>query len=895
MYTTPTLEPQSIAHYRITGKLGEGGMGAVYRATDGKLNRDVAIKVLPDTYAQDGDRLSRFTREAQVLASLNHPNIAMIFGIEERAIVMELVEGPTLADRIAQGAIPLEEALGIARQIAEALETAHERNVVHRDLKPANVKVTPEGTVKVLDFGLAKLADPREATEPPQSAPTVVRGHSPTMAGMIMGTAEYMSPEQASGKPVDKRTDIWAFGVVLWEMLSGNRMFAGETVSHTLADVLRAPIEFHQLPGSVPRPIRELLRRCLERDVKIRLRDIGEARIAIQQYLANPNGAVVVDAVGGAAKPGRRSVLPWVLAATLVPASVGAGWMLRRIPAAPVLRGKFVLLPPEPVEFTSTGHSVSPDGRHLILRGFDRGQRGESSLYLRGLEETTYRALPDTAGAAAVAWSPDSKSIVFGQLGKWRRMEIAGGVPQTLCDAPETQAGASWNEQGTILLQIGNVIHRIPAAGGTPTPVTTLDAKNERYHAYPHFLPGGRFFLYTAWSGGAAAGRGTTWIGDLEGKEAPKKLLESETAEVKFAGYAGMDTGLLLFRRNSGLAGVPFDVRRRVLTGDPFPLVERIPSAANRSLAVGVSQPARVMVYSPSRVADSEELSLIDRQGKKVSTLAPPNEGTFGHLEFSPDGKTLMGSRLGKDGTRDLWAVDLGRGAVSRITFSGGSDKAQGWAPDGRRIFYMSMGNESPGIWVTPADGTGKPELLLKTTGHHIGVSPDGRYVAFEKRDGERQSIGLLDVTKPGTFEELITGNASYNWPQFSPDGRWLAYISNETGRQEVYVQSFPVGRGKWQVTRNGGRLARWRRDGKELVIAEGNGLTAFHSVGVRKKGDGLEFDTPAKLFEISMVGRAGSNYFALSPDGQRIALNLTPNTVGTQLMVMLDWMPAIQ
>jgi Tol biopolymer transport system component len=251
-----------------------------------------------------------------------------------------------------------------------------------------------------------------------------------------------------------------------------------------------------------------------------------------------------------------------------------------------------------------------------------------------------------------------------------------------------------------------------------------------------------------------------------------------------------------------------------------------------------------------------------------------------------------MGSRLGKDGTRDLWAVDLGRGAVSRITFSGGSDKAQGWAPDGRRIFYMSMGGEQNGIWVTPADGTGKPELLLKTTGHHIGVSPDGRYVAFEKREGERQSIGLLDVTKPGKSEDLITGNASYNWPQFSPDGRWLAYISNETGRPEVYVQSFPPGRGKWQVTRNGGRLARWRRDGKELVIAEGNGFTAFHSVGVRKKGDGLEFDTPVKLFEISMVGRAGSNYFALSPDGQRIALNLTPSVAGTQLMVMLDWMP---
>lgn len=868
-------------------------MGAVYRATDAKLNRDVAIKVLPDNYAQDGDRLSRFTREAQVLASLNHPNIAAIFGIEERAIVMELVEGPTLADRIGQGPIPLEEALAIARQIAEALETAHERNVVHRDLKPANVKVTPEGMVKVLDFGLAKLTDPREATEPPQSAPTVVRGHSPTMAGMIMGTAEYMSPEQAAGKPVDKRTDIWAFGVVLWEMLSGQRMFAGETVSHTLADVLRAPIEFHKLPASVPGPIRELLRRCLERDSKLRLRDIGEARIAIQQYLANPN-AVVADAVALAAKPAGRSVLPWVLAAMLPVVGV-AGWMLRRIPPAPVLPLKFELLPPEGTEFTNTGHSVSPDGRHLILRGFQRLQRSDSSLYLRELGETTLRELPGTSGAmGGVAWSPDSKSIVFAQLGKWRRMELAGGGPLTLCDAPETPRGAAWNEQGTILIQTGTVIHRIPASGGTPTPVTTLDAKLERYHAFPHFLPGGRFFLYTAWSGGSE-GKGTAWIADLEGKEAPKKLLESETAEVKFAAGAGLENGLLLFRRGSGLVGAPFDAKRRVLTGDPISIVERIPSAASRSLAVDVSQPGRLMMFANSRIQDVEELSLIDRHGKKLSTLAPANEGTFGHLEFSPDGKTLMGSRLSKDGTRDLWAVDLGRGAISRITFTRETDKAQGWAPDGRRVFYMSMGAEPHGIWVTPADGTGKPELLLKTTGHHIGVSPDGRYVAFESREGKNQSIGLLDVTKPGKSAELITGSAIYGWPQFSPDGHWLAYISDETGRQEVYVQSFPPGGGKWQVSRNGGRLARWRRDGKELVFVEGNGFTAFYSVGVRKKGDGLEFDAPGKLFDIPMVGRAGSNYFALSPDGQRIALNLTPNAAGNRLTVMVDWMPGIK
>jgi Tol biopolymer transport system component len=513
---------------------------------------------------------------------------------------------------------------------------------------------------------------------------------------------------------------------------------------------------------------------------------------------------------------------------------------------------------------------------------------------LRDLAETTYRKLPGTDGAQVPAWSPDGKSIVFGHQGRWRRMEIAGGAPVTLCDAPGTPRGAAWNEHGTILIQLNSVIQRIPAGGGTPVPVTARDTKrNDGYHAYPHFLPGGRYFVYVAWS----SGTGTAWVADLEGKEVPQRLLNVEgAAEVKVAAEAGAETGLLLFRRGNGMMGAPFDIRRRAITGDPIPVLERISTATNVSLAVALSQPARVMVWSEDTSSDTEELSLINRQGKKVSSLAPPKEGTFGHLEFSPDGRTLLGSRLGADGTRELWTVDLGRGAISRITFSGGSDKAQGWSPDGRRVFYMSMGNDQQGIWVTPADGTGKPELLLKTLGHHIGVSPDGRHIAFESRSGGTRSIGLLDVTKPGKAEELIGGKATVGWPQFSPDGRWLSYISDETGRQEVYVQSFPPGSGKWQVSRNGGRLARWRRDGKELVFVEGSGQARFYSVGVRQKSGGLEFDTPSELFEISMVGRAGSNYFALSPDGQRIALNITPpNLASTPLTVMLDWMPGLR
>lgn len=845
-------------------------MGAVYRATDTKLAREVAIKVLPDAFAHDADRLSRFTREAQVLASLNHPNIASIFGIEEGAIVMELVEGPTLAERIERGAIPLEEALSIARQIAEALEAAHDKNVIHRDLKPANVKVTPEGTVKVLDFGLAKLTDPRESSENPQSAPTVVRGHSPTIAGMIMGTAEYMSPEQASGKPVDKRTDIWSFGVVLWEMLSGNRMFSGETLSHTLAGVLQSPIDFEKV--SVPAPIKNLLRRCLDRDAKSRLRDIGEARLAIAKYLADP----IVESPQVSRGTSKRG---WAVAAILGLAASGLAFIHFREtpPHLPVLNA--TLLPPENTEFDFGGRhampAISPDGTRIVFGA--RGKDGKTHLWLRRLDSPTTQLLSGTESAETPFWSPDSRWVGFGQDGKLRKIDIQGGPPVAIADLAGPLRGGSWNAQGTIVLGVigARPVFRVAAAGGKTAPV--VDGAG----LHPWFLPDGRHFLYM--QGRRLTGRrGASEVEQREQGESIK-ILAGSIDEPQKPGKVVAQTnspavyaqGHLLYLMGNTLMAQPFDPDRLETRGDPVPVVEGVPTFASFSRIPGFAvSPGGLLVYQTGASGSRSRLVWKDRKGNELGTLGQPT-GLIGGIDLSPDGKRLAASIVeGNSRNEDIWIYDVARGIPTRFTFDPQNDRSPVWSADGNTLYFSSNRKGPYDLFRKSSNGAGTEEILLQGGDPKLAqsVSPDGRWLLYyQSAEKTRQDIWLLPLTQTESPAKaaprlFLQTPFAEQYPQFSPDGKWVAYQSNESGEIQVYAAPFPGPGGKRQISNASGYRTRWRRDGKEVFYVTTDGQLMAAEVTARTGS--LEVGRVQKLFEGIVIGR-GFTYDATA-DGQK-------------------------
>ncbi|MCC6366481.1 MAG: protein kinase [Bryobacterales bacterium] len=789
------MTPEStIAHYRIVSKIGEGGMGAVYRATDTKLARDVAIKVLPDAFAHDADRLARFVREAQVLASLNHPNIAAIYGIEERAIVMELVEGPALADRIAQGALPLDEALPIARQIAKALEAAHEKGVIHRDLKPANVKVTPDGKVKVLDFGLAKLADPSDSTKDAANATTVVRGNSPTLAGMILGTAEYMSPEQAAGKAVDKRSDIWSFGVVLWEMLSGGRLFAGETISHTLADVLRAPIDVSKLPASTPLPIVELVRRCLERDPKRRLRDIGEARIAIETYLADPasdaSGTVMPPAVAP-----RMRLWPWVAAALMGVslAAVSVVHLREKLPEPVVIR--FQIPAPEKTvysESTSSGMAISPDGTRLAFIAASEGRR---MLWVRSLDSLTAQRLEGTDEASFPFWSPDSRFLAFFVPGKLRTVEASGGPPQTVCEVPNTGVGGSWNRDGVIVFGTNSSgLFRVPHSGGSAVPLTTRDTtRGEIFHAQPWFLPDGRRFLFLVNS--STPENSGIYLASLEGKERKRLVAPVQGAAYVPSSSSG-GNGYLLFLRDGTLMALPLNARSFDPAGEALPVAEQVGFfISNPYFSVSSD---RVLVYRVRGAAGSTRLEWFDREDKGLGAVGAP--GDYRGLALSPDGGRVAVSRLDAGGAlnSDIWLLDVARGIPTRFSFNPGEDYDPVWSPDGNRVVFASLSGVSD-LYQKSSGGAGNEEPLLKSnlSKRPFDWSTDGRFLLYSVDDPKTKSdlwilpdpTGTTGTRKPRPL--LVT---PYNetqgqfFPALSGPPKWVAYCSDESGRYEVYV-----------------------------------------------------------------------------------------------------------
>ncbi|MDE3137293.1 MAG: protein kinase [Acidobacteriota bacterium] len=812
--------------YEIVSSIGAGGMGEVYRARDTKLGRDVALKVLPEAFAADAERISRFEREAKVLASLNHPNIASIYGFEDssgaHALAMELVEGQTLAARIANGPLTTDEALSVAKQICEGLEYAHERGMVHRDLKPANVKITPEGTVKLLDFGLAKALEGEAAAGDISTSPTISR--LATQAGIVLGTAAYMSPEQAKGKAVDRRADIWAFGCVFYEMLTGRQAFGGETVTDVLAAVVMKEPDWTALPQSTPQRIRELLRRCLTKDAKQRLQAIGEARVAISEVpssiTVDLKSSIAVAAPQVRASAWRRAV-PWagVMVFGVVAILLAYGYLRRTPQTARAIVSEIPA--PANATFAFGGNVagppvISPDGERIAFAAISPDAKRR--LWVRLLDSTAAQPLEGTEGATFPFWSPDGRSLGFFANGKLNRIDASGGPELAVADASNGRGG-SWGADGTILFTPDTIspIYRVPAAGGTPQAVTKLNAARQDFtHRWPQFLPDGKHFLFYA-HGNFSQNDGT-YVASLDGGE-PKLLVAGDSNAL----YA--QPGYLLFVRQGTLMAQRWDAGSLRLIGEATPLAEH--AGANLLLwhaVLGVSENGLLAYQAGNPVGENGHLLWFDRDGRQIGETG--TSGYFTAASLSPDGSKLA-AEIGIPGVSgfNIWVFDLARGTATRLTFSSSIDAAPCWSPDGKTIAFESnrSGHTHLHLYEKAADGTRNTSSLLVDNAdeNNPSFSPDGRYLMFERvaaTPGSHSEIWALPLFGDRkAFPVAKNPQFDLAGPALSPDGKWLAYSSHESGLPELYVVPFGKGTGKWEVSNGGGTRPRWRHDGGEL------------------------------------------------------------------------------
>jgi serine/threonine-protein kinase len=874
--------------YEILALLGAGGMGEVYRARDTKLGRDVALKVLPEAFAKDPERMARFRREAQVLATLNHPHIASIYGLEDsggvRALVMELVEGPTLAERLKPGAIPVEEALPIARQIAEALEAAHEKAIVHRDLKPSNVKVTPEGKVKVLDFGLAKaFAGESSATDLSQS-PTVTAGA--TREGVVLGTAAYMSPEQARGKPVDKRTDVWAFGCVLYEALTGRQAFSGETVSDTIAAILGRDPDWQALPASTPAAIRRLLRRCLERDPKRRLQAVGEARIAIEDTLSG------TAEVGEVREPplqnvSRRAML-WSLGG-LAALSIGVAlWTLLRAPSPATRQIARLVVNVPPGDRLAPGPlshiALSPDGSRLVYVA--RGV-GTNQLYVRPIDRFEAAPIPGTAGAGSPFFSPDGQSVGFFAEGKLKKVSLGGGATLTLCGAPNNRGGG-WGPDDTIIFapSIITGLFRVSAAGGTPAPLTTVDReKGEFGHRWPETLPGGKAVLFTILTGTSFD---DARIGVLSLETGERRVLVQGGTYARY-----VPTGHVVYARAGGLLAVPFDLKRLEVTGPPVSILDGVSMNPTYGSAEFSISAEGSLAYVPGGSSGGERMLLwVDRTGAAQPLPTPLR--SYMSPRLSPDGTRLAVAITGANA--GVWVYDLGRGTLTRLIESPNFITWPIWTPDGKRITFQSAQSAPSSLLSTfwmPADGSDAAEPLTTSEKYRMpgSWSPDGRTLAFTETDPTTGfHIGVLTLEGDRKTRPFLQTPSNDGGPAFSPDGRWLAYQSGESGRWEVYVRPFPGPGGKLQISTDGGTEPVWARNGRELFYRNGDKMMA---TAVEAKPT-FSAAKPRLLFEghfEAYINSFDPNY-DVSSDGRRFLMVKASEqeSAATQLNVVLNW-----
>ena len=887
-----------VGRHEITGRLGAGGMGEVYRGRDTDLQRDVAIKVLPPELVGDRNRLARFEREAQLLAQLHHPNIAAIFGLERAAgapaLILELVEGPTLAERIAAGPLPLAEALPIARQIADALEAAHEKGIVHRDLKPANVKVRPDGTVKVLDFGLAKAA---AASAEPSSAPVDLRlsptlAHSPTLApgtqlGVILGTAAYMAPEQARGAAVDKRADIWAFGVVLYEMLTGRPLFAGDTVTDTLAGVIKTEIDFAALPGATPPAIRRLLRRCLERNPRNRLHDIADARIVLEELAA---GKLDEGPAAGPARQARAASHPArnaVAAAALVVLGVGAGWLLRRPEPPPLGAGaRWALAIPDGLALAIDNVpqiALSDDGRLQVAVVLDA--QGESQLLLRSLDEVAPRLVVDTKGALAPFFSPDGAWIGFFRERALFKVATGGGTAVQIA-AISGQAnqirGASWGRDDFIYFapNVQHPISRIAAGGGTASEVTRLDAaRDERTHRWPQALPNGKAVLYTSDTTSSTEFYDDARIEAVVVGTGERRVLVEGSSQARCC--AG---GRLVFARGGTLYAAPFDAETLAVTGAAEPVVQEVATDVSSGAVQFAISPSGAVLWVPGGLLAQYELYWVGRDGSSVPVALPAGE--FNESALSPDGKrvALVG---GPGGNSELWVADLERGVPSKLTRDESVSNPV-WTPDGSRIAYRVRASTAKGrleqvAW-QPADGSRPPEMLYESARQILpsGFTLDGNRLLFsEATPGNAASdIYLLPLTGARTPELLLSGEAGERDAVVSPDGRYVAYSSNESGALNVYVRPFPTGEGRWQISPGSGGEPRWSPDMTALYYRSTSGILR---VPIETLG-GFRAGRPEPAVDrVSAAG--GIHTYSIAKDGRILTPRSPLSLTGTRIL----------
>lgn len=864
---------KQIAHYQILSFLGAGGMGEVYRSLDTKLKREVAVKILPAAWSQDADRLHRFKREAELLATLNHPRIAQIYGFEESGetacLVLELVQGETLADEVQRGPIPQKRALQIAQQIAEALEAAHDREIIHRDLKPANIKITPDGNVKVLDFGLAKATTPPGSSSPESRSPTLLSGVS--LPGVIIGTAAYMSPEQAKGRAADMRSDIWGFACVLYEMLTGQKAFNGDSIVEILSAVLRAEPDWAALPPATSPAIRSLLKRCLQKDRSRRLRHVADARFQIEEVQSGTPHEPAVPLRSGS---GERI---WWIGAVVILSIAAAALALRgrplHAPQVPEMR----LQIDTPAEGSNTAFALSPDGRKLVFAA-------QGQLWLRPLESETAKPLPGTENAGTLFWSPDSRSFGFSATDQLKRFDIDLNLARTIAGASGTGSRyGSWNSAGNLLIGPPGdwmPLYSLPSTGGNASTVTRLEA-GQTTQAYPRFLPDGRHFLFFARTTNAQG----IYVGSLDYQET-QKLFDSDSAAV----FAPPDQ--VLFAKRGALLAQRIDLNKLSPIGEPLSVSAEVfvdnsigSTSVRASIAASASMDGTVAYRARAEIT---QLAWVDRMGNVIAYIPGTEQADNRQqddVSLSPDGRTAAFTRT-VDGNKDIWLIDLDRGSPRRFTLNEAWDGAPVWSPDGKQLVFSSLRKGVLDLYEKPVNEAGMERPLIESREGKVAHawSSDGRYILYQSSNPQTSDdIWVLPLFGDRKPLPVVQTPSLECCALFAPDAHAIAYQSWETGRSEIYLQAFMESSPKQRISIDGGTAVRWRADGKEIFFRSGDGR--LMSVGISHEGQTLKAGPPVPLFHLHTPA------YTPAPDGQRFLVSVIKEPAAP-ITILLNWHP---